>query len=50
MARPLRYEASGTVYQVLACGDGGKAVFQDAKDHFAWMDLLVRACCDILGC
>ena len=44
MARPLRYEASGGVYHVMARGDGGKTVFKDDKDHFAWVDLLERAC------
>ncbi|MEX1113664.1 MAG: transposase [Akkermansiaceae bacterium] len=44
MARPLRYEASGAVYHVMARGDGGKTVFEDDKDHFAWVDLLERAC------
>lgn len=44
MARPLRYEAAGAVYQVMARGDGGKAMFEDDKDGFAWVDLLERAC------
>ena len=39
MARPLRYEAAGAVYHVMARGDGGKDVFDDDKDRFAWMDL-----------
>jgi REP element-mobilizing transposase RayT len=28
----------------MARGDGGKTVFEDDKDHFAWVDLLERAC------
>ena len=43
MARPLRYEAAGAVYHVMARGDGGKNVFEDDKDRFAWTDLLERA-------
>jgi REP element-mobilizing transposase RayT len=44
MARPLRYEAAGAVYHVMARGDGGKPVFEDDKDRYAWVDLLERAC------
>ena len=44
MARPLRYEASGAVYHVMARGDGGKSVFEDDKDRYGWVDLLERAC------
>ena len=36
MTRPLRYEAAGAVYNVMARGDGGKNVFEDDKDCFAW--------------
>lgn len=43
MARPLRYEAAGAVYHVMARGDGGKNVFEDDKDRFAWLDLLEKA-------
>ncbi|MEO5712714.1 MAG: transposase [Luteolibacter sp.] len=43
MARPLRYEAASAVYHVMARGDGGKNVFEDDKDRFAWTDLLERA-------
>lgn len=43
MARPLRYEAAGAVYHVMARGDGGKDVFKDDKDRFAWTDLLEKA-------
>ncbi len=28
-ASPLRYEAAGAVYHVMARGDGGKTVFED---------------------
>jgi len=44
MARPLRYEAAGAVYHVMARGDGGKAVFEDDKDRYGWVDLLERGC------
>lgn len=44
MARPLRYEAAGAVYHVMARGDGGKPVFEDDKDRYAWVDLLERSC------
>ena len=43
MARPLRYEAAGAVYHVMARGDGGKNVFDDDKDRFAWTDLMGKA-------
>ena len=44
MARPLRYEAAGAVYHVMARGDGGKQVLGDDKDRFAWLDLMERVC------
>ena len=44
MARPLRYEAAGAVYHVMARGDGGKTVFEDDKDRYGWVDLMERAC------
>ncbi len=44
MARPLRYEAAGAVYHVMARGDGGKTVFEDDKDRYGWLDLLGKAC------
>jgi hypothetical protein len=47
MARPLRYEAAGAVYHVMARGDGGKNVFDDDKDRFGWTDLEVA---DVLWC
>ncbi|MEO5916830.1 MAG: hypothetical protein ABIS50_21560 [Luteolibacter sp.] len=40
MARPLRYEAAGTVGHMMARGDGGKAVFEDDKDRSGWVDLM----------
>ncbi len=43
MARPLRYEAAGAVYHVMARGDGGKNLFEEDKDRFAWTDLLEKA-------
>ncbi|MEO5714155.1 MAG: transposase [Luteolibacter sp.] len=44
MARPLRYEAAGAVYHVMARGDGGKPVFEDDKDRYGWVDLLEAGC------
>ena len=44
MARPLRYQAAGAVYHVMARGDGGKTIFEVDKDHFTWLDGLERAC------
>ncbi|MEO5713040.1 MAG: transposase [Luteolibacter sp.] len=44
MARPLRYEAAGAVYHVMARGDGGKMVFEDDKDRYGWVDLLEKCC------
>ncbi len=43
MARPLRYEAAGAVYHMMAREDCGKNDFEDDKDRFAWVDLLERA-------
>lgn len=43
MARPLRYEAAAAVYHVMARGDGGKNVFEEDKDRFAWTELLEKA-------
>jgi len=42
--RPLRYEAAGAVYHVMARGDGGKQVFEEDKDRYGWIDLMERAC------
>ena len=33
MARPLRYEAAGAVYHVMARGEGGKDVSEDETDR-----------------
>jgi len=44
MARPLRYEAAGAVYHVMARGDGGKPVFEDDKDRYGWVDLMEKTC------
>ena len=43
MARPLRYEEAGAVYHLMPRGDGGKNVFEEDKDCFAWTDLLEKA-------
>jgi len=37
MARPVRYEAAGAVYHVMARGDGGKEVFEEDADRFDWL-------------
>ncbi len=34
MARPLRYEAAGAGYHMMARGDGGKTVFEDDKERY----------------
>ena len=44
MARPLRYEAAGAVYHVMARGDGGKLVFENDEDRHGWVNLLGKAC------
>lgn len=44
MTSPLRYEAAGAVYHVMARGDGGKTVLEDDKDRCGWVDLIERAC------
>jgi putative transposase len=44
MARPLRYEAAGAVYHVMARGDGGKTIFEDNTDHYSLLSLLEMAC------
>jgi REP element-mobilizing transposase RayT len=44
MARPLRYEAAGAVYHVMARGDGGREVFETDLDRHAWLDVLERCC------
>jgi hypothetical protein len=43
VTRPLRYEAAGAVYHVMASGDGGKMVFEDVKERCGWVDLLEYA-------
>ena len=44
MARPLRYEAAGAVYHVMARGDGGRDVFEDDSDRFDWLERMEQAC------
>lgn len=44
MARPLRYEAVGAVYHVMARGEGGKDVFEDDVDRKVWLDRLAEVC------
>lgn len=40
----MRYEAARAVYHAMACGDGGKTVFEDDKDRYGWVDLMERCC------
>jgi hypothetical protein len=42
MARPLRLEAEGAVYQVIARGNERKAVFRDERDRQEYLDRLIR--------
>ncbi len=44
MARPLRYEAPGAIYHVMARGEGGKDVFETDQDREAWLVRLGQAC------
>lgn len=44
MARPVRYEASGAVYHVMARGEGGKDVFEDDVDRKVWLERLGEVC------
>ena len=44
MARPLRYQAPGAVYHVMARGEGGKNVFEEDADRWAWLERLEQAC------
>ncbi|MBK1829075.1 transposase [Haloferula rosea] len=44
MARPLRYEASGAIYHVMARGEGGKDVFEDEVDRTVWLKRLEEVC------
>ena len=39
MARPLRYEAAGVTYHVMARGAGGKGVFEGEVDRAVWLTL-----------
>lgn len=44
MARPLRYQAPGAVYHVMARGEGGKDVFEDDVDRAVWLERLGEVC------
>jgi REP element-mobilizing transposase RayT len=44
MARPLRYEAAGAIYHVMARGEGGKDVFKDDTDRTVWLARLGEVC------
>src|SRR5450759_1799548 len=42
MPRPLRLEAEGAVYHVIARGNERKAVFRDDRDRQEYLDRLIR--------
>jgi putative transposase len=42
MARPLRSEAEGAVYHVIAEGNERKAEFRDDRDRQEYLDRLIR--------
>jgi putative transposase len=44
MARPIRYQAPGAIYHVIARGDGGKMVFDTEQDRRAWLTRKEQAC------
>lgn len=44
MARPLRFQYAGASYHVMARGDGGKALFEEDKDRFDFLDRLGKVC------
>lgn len=44
MARPLRYEATGAIYHVMARGDGGKNIFESDDDRQDVLKRLEEVC------
>ena len=44
MARPLRYQAAGAIYHIIARGEGGKDVFEDVVDRTVWLKRLEEVC------
>lgn len=48
MARPLRLEAEGAIFHVIARGNERKAVFRDDRDRQEYLDRLIR-CRDRFG-
>ncbi len=44
MARPLRYEAPGAVYHLMARTDGGKEVFESDTGRVVWLEGLGEVC------
>ncbi|MEP4077372.1 transposase [Haloferula sp.] len=44
MARPLRYEAAGAIYHVMARGDGGRQVFETDRDRLDALQRLEEVC------
>jgi len=49
MACPLRYEAAGAVYHVMARGEGGEDVFEDDTDRTVWLSRLDEVCGTTVG-
>ena len=43
MARPLRYEAAGAVYHVMARGDRGKNIFDDDNENGVRVQILTKS-------
>ena len=43
MARPLRIQSAGAVYQVMARGNRGQAIFQDDRDRGCFLEALGEA-------
>ena len=44
MTRPLRIEFAGALYHVTSRGDRREAIYLDAFDRHAWLDLLAQVC------
>ena len=38
----MLYEATEAVYRLITRGDGGNPVFEDDKDRYGWVDLMVK--------
>jgi len=44
MARPLRIEFAGATYHIMACGNQGRAIFDDDRDRQRFLETLGEAC------